>query len=28
LPYEATRGGSDTMYPEYAARLRAMQVAK
>jgi hypothetical protein len=28
LPYEATRGGSDTMYPEYAARLRAMQAAK
>jgi hypothetical protein len=28
FPYEATRGGSDTMYPEYAARLRAAQAAK
>jgi len=25
LPFEATRGGRETMYPEYAARLRGMK---
>lgn len=24
LPFEATRGGKDTMYPEYAVRLREL----
>jgi hypothetical protein len=23
LPYEATRGGADTMYPEYRAKIAA-----
>src|SRR5437016_1188524 len=27
LPYEATRGGAETMYPEYRAKMKNMKVA-
>ncbi len=27
VPYEATRGGAETMYPEYRAKMKGMKVA-
>ena len=26
VPYEATRGGRETMYPEYRAKLKTMPI--
>jgi len=28
LPYEVTRGGSETMYPEYRQRIEAFRVTE